>query len=150
MITVADYFKGWPALRTPELEGNADGLIEKVNALRAEAAADGVAFKRNPVTGTFISGERNGGIRPRDSKVGSDKSTHKDGHGVDSADVDRRFASWCMAHPERLVAYGLHMEDPRWTPTWVHLQDVPPKSGKVIYIPSAAPALADWPPEWEG
>ena len=39
------------------------------------------------------------------------------------------------------------MEDPQWTPTWVHLQIVPPGSRRRVYIPSSKPALAAKLPE---
>jgi len=41
-----------------------------------------------------------------------------------------------------MVECGLWAEDFRWTPTWVHLQRIPPKSGKRIYIPSNSPPKA--------
>lgn len=157
MITDSDYFKGHPELRTPELEARADGLLLPVNALRAEAQAGGVVFHINPHTGTYISGNGNGGIRPTDSTVGAVDSNHKRGRALDQTDPTRLFASWCMAHVDRLRDHGIYMEDPRWTVTiedgivvsaWVHWQDVPPRSGKIIYIPSESPPLADWPPTW--
>ena len=33
------------------------------------------------------------------------------------------------------------MEDPRWTPTWLHVQTIPPKSGRVVFIPNSSPPL---------
>lgn len=160
-IVVDDYFAGHPALRTPEFEANAAGLLVKVNPLRAQAEADGVIFTINHYTGSYISGTGNGGIRPGDSKVGLPLSNHKTGHGVDNHDGPKRmFQSWCMAHRDRLSFYGLYMEDPRWCVTlnenkeivgsWVHLQDVPPHSGRVVYIPSTDPPLAEFPPVWGG
>src|SRR5579885_2530065 len=137
MISTDDYFKGHPDLRTPELEAAADGLLEKVDALRLEAEGAGVDFFTNPHTGTDVAGDGNGGIRPIETKVGAPDSQHKHAHAVDVYDPSRKFASWCLAHFERLVAYGLHMEDPRWTWSqygnhWVHLKDMPPVSGKVM------------------
>lgn len=149
-ISRDDYFKayaGHPEI-TPEIEANADDLLERVNALRAEAAADGVPMPTNPKTGTPISGDKNGGFRPQACPVGAPASPHKQGNGVDNYDPHRSLASWCMAHLDRLAAHGLYMEDPRWTPTWTHLQRVAPRSGKVVFIPSTEPALAGNPPAW--
>jgi hypothetical protein len=39
------------------------------------------------------------------------------------------------------------MKDPQWTPSWVHLQSVPPASGDRVFIPAASPALAEKLPE---
>jgi len=69
-------------------------------------------------------------------------SNHLTANAADIGDPDRAFAQWCVNHPDVLAECGLWMEDPRWTPTWVHLQRVPPKSGKRIYIPSNAPPKA--------
>lgn len=72
-------------------------------------------------------------------------SKHLTAEAGDIEDADRAFAQWCVKNADVLAECGLWMEDPRWTPTWVHLQRVPPKSGKRIYIPSnaqqKAPAL---------
>lgn len=69
-------------------------------------------------------------------------STHITGQALDTKDPQRKFAKWCLANLQELEEIGLWMEDPRWTPTWVHLQTVPPKSGKRVYIPSTKPPLA--------
>lgn len=150
MITAADYFGQYAEHpdATAERRYHATALLDVVNDLREVAAADGCELPVNPATGCGISGNGNGGFRPQDCKVGAPDSTHKDGSGIDNYDPLRQFASWCLAHPEELEKRGLHMEDPRWTPTWVHLQDVPPKSGRLVYIPSTAPALAAAPSEW--
>ncbi len=144
MITIEEYFgefSGHPDA-TPERKAAAAAMLEKVNALRVEAEADGVVFERNPKTGTVISGTGHGGFRPENCDIGADHSTHKDARAVDNYDPLRRFAQWCVNHPERLVARDLHREREEWTPTWVHLQDVPPRSGKVAYVPSSGPPLA--------
>ena len=69
-------------------------------------------------------------------------STHLTGQALDTKDPNRRFAKWCLQNLHELEEIGLWMEDPRWTPTWVHLQTVPPRSGKRVYVPSTKPALA--------
>jgi hypothetical protein len=42
------------------------------------------------------------------------------------------------------------MEDPQWTPTWVHLQMVPPGSHRRVYCPSSKPPMVAKLPEQEG
>jgi hypothetical protein len=46
------------------------------------------------------------------------------------------------AETPALQEMGLWMEDPRWCPTWLHVQCVPPASDRRVYIPSANPPLA--------
>lgn len=134
---------------TATIQTNGLQLLDAVNAVHGLAAQDGCKLPINPSTGSRIGGIGNGGFRPQESKVGASNSTHKLGQGVDTFDPEREFASWCLAHLDVLQAHGLHMEDARWTPTWVHLQSVPPRSGRTVYVPSQAPALAGLPPVWD-
>jgi hypothetical protein len=150
-ITTIEYFGQYAghADATPAVQQAARAMLAKVNDLYARAAEDGCELPDNPATGSGVSGNGHGGFRPQDCQVGASNSTHKDGRGVDRYDPHRQFAAWCLAHPHELTKRGLHMEDPRWTPTWVHLQDVPPHSGRLVYVPSTAPALAQAPAAWE-
>ncbi len=143
-ITIGQYFGAYANHpdATPEKKAAAEIMLGKVNALRAEAAADGVPFEENPHTGNFIAGNGHGGFRPEDCDVGADHSKHKDGRAVDSHDPLRRFSAWCAKHEERLRAHGLYREREEWTPSWVHLQDAPPRSGKIAFVPSNTPPLA--------
>lgn len=151
LITSRQYFGDYAEHRdaTAQVRYHATALLDIVNDLLEVAAAAGCELPENPSTGCQISGNGNGGFRPQDSKVGAGNSKHKEGRGIDIYDPHRQLASWCLAHPKALEERGLHMEDPRWTPSWVHLQDVPPGSGKLVYIPSTAPALAAAPVEWK-
>lgn len=150
-VTLGEYLGPYKAHAdvTPQIIANANDLLTRVNKVYALYVADGGELQTNPATGSVISGSGNGGLRPRDAKVGAPNSTHKDGQGIDTYDPKRSFASWCIEHFTTLAENGLHMEDPRWTPTWVHLQSVPPRSGKTVYIPNASPALAAAPKKWE-
>lgn len=151
MISLGEYlgpYKAHPDVGAVII-ANANDLLTRVNRIHQLAEADGVVFQTNPATHSRISGSGNGGFRPRDTKTGMPNSTHKDGRGLDTYDPHREFASWCIEHFTVLAEHGLHMEDARWTPSWVHLQSVPPKSGKTVYIPSNAPALAAAPKPWE-
>lgn len=149
-ITIAEYLGHYADHpdATPQVCEAAINMLERVNSFYAIAAADGVRFQDNPHTGGGVAGSGNGGFRPKLCPVGATSSTHKTGHAVDRFDPSRQFAAWCIAHQDVLKEHGLYMEDPRWTPSWVHLQDVPPKSGNIVYIPSTDPALAAMPPVW--
>ena len=145
-----DYFKayaGHPEI-TDEIMANAEALVGKVNDLLAYAEADGWKPETNPSTGTLVSGQKNGGFRPSDTAVGAAKSAHKRGQAMDIYDPQRKLASWCMSNLDRLRDIGLHMEDTRWTPTWVHLQSVSPSSGKLVFVPSPSPPMVKEPPQW--
>lgn len=147
MITLEDY--AGPYLHhedfTPERQDAALGLLDRVNDVIALAIADGVQMQRNPVTGTLVSGSGNGGYRPQDCPIGAPKSKHKRAHGVDVYDPqpDRAFTRWCYAHPEILREHGLCMEDARWTPGWLHFQDIPPgppgSPWRLDFIPDSTP-----------
>ena len=136
---------------TQERRANAVGLLAIVNPVLALAIADGVPLEVNPTTGCLISGSGNGGFRPQDCPIGAPTSNHKQGRGIDIYDPRRLFARWCLRNIERLKALGVRgMENPQWTPTWVHLQDITVKSGKFVFIPDTSPAKAPPLPEQTG
>lgn len=151
-VTLSEYFGPYENHHdvTDDVRSNAEALLSRVNALYAVAVRDGVPLPDNPGTKSGVSGSGNGGFRPNLCPVGAGSSTHKIGRGIDRYDPSRAFAAWCLAHPDVLKEFGLYMEDPRWTPSWVHLQDKAPNSGKLVYVPSTAPALAANPPVWTG
>jgi hypothetical protein len=126
---------------TLERRSAAIDLLGAVNAVLAMAEADGVEFERNPNTRTLISGNGNGGFRPQACPIGAANSAHKQGQGIDIAEVlGRRFARWCLANQTRLQQAGIRaMEDPRWTPLWVHLQTRSTSSGRFVFIPDNTP-----------
>jgi len=151
MITLEDYFGPYwdHPDKTEEVERNALDLLRKCNALYCMAELDGCELPINPKTGTGVSGKTEGGFRPGDSHTGAPNSTHKDGQGVDRYDPERRLAAWILAHPEILKECDLWTEDFRWTPGWVHLQSIPPRSKKRVYIPNQNPPMADYPEPWK-
>lgn len=152
MITLTDYWMGrdkaYASSLTPEIRDNAVTTVHLVSALLAEAAADGVTPGIDEHTGTAVaSGWRPPEVNARTSNAGA-KSTHLTAEGCDLQDTkDRSLARWCLRNLRVLERLGLWMEDPRWTPDWVHLQTRPPGSGKRVYIPSAKPPLAKPLPE---
>lgn len=141
-IALADYLGRYAADSSAAVRIAAGDLLVSVNELLDLAAADGVDVLVNPATESPVSGRGNGGYRPPWVRVGAPASKHRTGHAVDVFDPHRKLAAWCIAHLERLTECGLAMEDPRWTPTWLHLQDLLPGSGKHVFIPSSEPPLA--------
>ncbi len=66
---------------------------------------------------------------------GAKRSTHLTGNACDIADADCKLKTFLRLHPDILVHVGLYAEDYAHTPTWVHLQRIPPKSGKRVFKP---------------
>lgn len=152
MITLKDYWMGrdkqFPADFTPEVRANGAITVDLVNALLAEAEADGVVPGVDSVTKSAVGS----GWRPPAVNAGvanaAKKSTHQTADACDVRDnKDRGFARWCLRNLAVLERIGLWMEDPQWTPTWVHLQRKPPVSGRRVYPPSTAKPLAPPLPE---
>lgn len=131
MINTEEYFRAYEghAEITPEIHENAAELLGKVNALLEECVGNGWKPTVNPDTGNLISGQKNGGFRPSDCPVGSPKSSHKQGRGVDVADADNSLDA--MVHDVMLAEHGLYREHPLDTAGgWCHLTDRAPGSGK--------------------
>jgi hypothetical protein len=153
MITLADYWMGrdveYAGEVTKEIIDNALVLIERVNRVLERAEEDGVEPGIDHDTGTAVSS----GWRPKAvnsaTPNASRTSRHMTGCAVDLCDIvpERALARWCLRNPLVLAELGLWMEDPRWTPTWVHLQSIAPRSGDRVFVPSAAPALCAALPE---
>lgn len=127
MITVEEYLYQHVPLSDkkdiPEFVTiNANGLIPKVNALLADPACPDSAEVRS-------------GYRPPwyNSHVpnAAPNSKHMTGQAIDITDDDGQIDDWLT--DELLEKYGLYREHPSQTKSWVHLQDVPPKSGKRTY-----------------
>ena len=62
-------------------------------------------------------------------------SSHLYGAAVDIADPKGELKKWLETRYGELVNCGLYMEDPKSTPTWVHLQIYAPRSMSRIFKP---------------
>lgn len=151
MITLEQYWMGrdvkYASEMTPEIRHNAEALVGKVNNILAFAEVDGVTAGIDQGTGTHVaSGWRPRAVNDRTSNAAA-ASKHLTGQGVDLQDTgDRQLAQWCLNNLDALEDVGLWMERPQWTggrDPWVHLQTVPPRSGKRVYIPSLARPTAN-------
>lgn len=155
-VTRDHYFQGYAghAEITPALEAAADAWCEKVNRFLDRAVAAGVPLQRNRVTGTMISGERNGGWRPSECPIGARFSKHKTAHGGDLFDPNRYIASWSLSDEgaAAMEEIGLWAERFEWTPGWAHLQDIaagtPPRPAVRFFIPDSSPQKAPKPELW--
>ena len=142
-IVLADYFKLHGRPEMTALVDNAEALLAKVNKLLAYAEDAGIVPGIDQISHNHVSsGYRPAGVNAA-TRNAALRSKHLTCHAVDLQDTihTRALATWCVRHLARLEECGLWMEDPRWTggrintDPWVHLQDVPPGSGRRIYIP---------------
>lgn len=121
---------------TKEMEKNLENLLEAVNKL--------LKIYNKPV-------KVSSGYRPPqiNANVGGVKlSAHQTCEAVDIADPNNEFAKWCLNNLKHVKECGLYLEDPRWTPTWVHLQIRRPASGKLVFVPDNSPPKN--PKIWDG
>lgn len=133
MISKAELLQGrdksFAAEYTQQISDNLDVLLEKINVIRA---AYGLPLKVN-------SGWRPPSVNALTAGA-SPNSNHCLGLAIDLNDPAGDFFHWCLANLDLLTAAGLYMEHPNWTRTknggWVHLQCIPPKSKKRIFIPN--------------
>ena len=152
MITLDDYWMGraarYPHALTDAIKDNAALLMGRVNLLLSWAYAEHVMPALDAKTGTHIaSGWRPPEINEATSNAAK-ASRHITGEAIDLRDNGTRdLARWCLKNLDALEEIGLWMEDPQWTPTWVHLQIVPPGSRRRVYCPSSKPPLAALLPE---
>lgn len=128
MITLNDYWKGrdkeYPSDLTPEVTLHAEKLLIKVNQLLEHFGEERTC---------------NSGWRPYTVQMKinpkSPNSKHITGDAIDLEDSDGKLKEWCVFNQDTLDLLGLWMEEPESTPSWVHVQQIPPKSGKRIFKP---------------
>lgn len=112
-----------PADLTPLQTDNLHKLVERLNAL--------FSTFNGPIK--VSSGYR----RPVDNlkAKGAARSHHLECAAVDLQDRDGKVWAFCTANLQLCEDLGLWLEDKQATPTWVHLQIYPPKSGRRIFKP---------------
>ena len=133
MITIEQYFAGYPELKTDDFIKNASLLLNRVNLLLEDAQKYGVMLTVNTKTGCLISGSKNGGIRPKDCPEGSALSSHKTAQGVDIYDPSNALDGWL--DDIKLLKYDLYRESAESTPSWLHVTTRPPKSSRRTFKP---------------
>ncbi len=105
-------------------QANLDDLLEKLNAVR----------KLYGFPMYINSGLRSMADQMRINS-NAPKSKHLTGQAADIRDNDGTFWAWCMANMDAMKTIGFWFENKGSTPTWVHMQTVPPASGKRIFNP---------------
>ena len=109
---------------TPEQDKNLKALHSAINKVRSAYG------KPMIVTSGVRSFEDQMRINPK-----APKSNHLIGLACDISDRDGKLWDWCMTNMRVLEEAGLYLEAKSATPTWVHFQACPPKSGKRIFNP---------------
>lgn len=136
MITLESYWKGrdkdYADELTPEIVANAERTVELANELLVRAGRSDIH--------SVNSGWRPKSVNDATANAAS-SSRHLTAEAVDISDVDRSLSSWCVDNLDVLKEIGLWMEDPRYCPTWLHIQTVPPKSKRIVFIPNSKPPL---------
>ena len=113
---------------TPEIDANLSVLLDRINVVRAV-----YGIPMTVTSGLRSQAQQDALIAA--GKSNAPKSHHLTGEACDIADADGALWRWCMVNMQVLIDTGLWLEDKSATPTWVHFQIVPPKSGKRIFIP---------------
>jgi len=155
MITRSEYLMGraemFPEAFTETIARNADRTVTAVNDLLEIMAAAGVEPQPDNVGRLISSGWRPAQVNER-THGAAEHSRHISAEACDLHDwPDRRLCRWALRHQEHLKQCGIAaMENPQWTPTWLHVQIVPVPSGNFVFRPSMDPPLADPLPEQGG
>ncbi len=128
MITLDQYLMGrhlkWPKEYTQEIKENAIGLLVIVNDF----------IKALDIRNVVVTS----GFRPpsynKTVKGAARGSRHQTGQAIDLADPKKEIAKLILTDGI-LEEFNLYAEDPKYTRNWIHIQSVPPRSGKRIFIP---------------
>jgi hypothetical protein len=127
-ITLADYFMGRDCSHANELSGelrtNAALTVARANALLERAGFAGIV---------------NSGWRPHAINAAipraSARSKHLTCQAIDLDDLNDALDTWCLHNLCVLEDLGLWLEHPDATPGWCHVQIVPPRSGRRMFMP---------------
>lgn len=134
MITLTDYWAGrdrqYPEELTDDIKENAAQIVARANLLITAYREDTGDSDPHVVTSGWRPPQVNKGIANA-----APRSKHMTGQAIDLSDPEGQLDEWCMEHPEILEQLGLYQEHPSATKGWLHVQCVPPKSGRRVFYP---------------
>lgn len=136
MITLEMYWMGrdakFPGSLTEVVRKNAEETVRRANRLLGIYVAETGDKRQRAVASGWRPAEVNATV-----KGAAKKSNHMTGRAVDIADASGTMKKWLMTNRGQLalIECGLWMEHPEATPTWVHVQIVPPLSGNRVFRP---------------
>ncbi len=128
MISLKEILNGAAyADQSKPVQNNLMILVERVNRLRAAynkpmRVTSGLRTKADQLRIYAAKGVADASKVPMGSQ-------HLQGGAVDFADADGKLKTWCRQNEPLLASVGLWCEHWDYTPTWLHVQIVPPKSG---------------------
>lgn len=125
-ITLEEYFMGRDKTYPNELS-DAHRMNAKQTVERANALLERFGQKRR-----VVSGWRPGAIN-RATKGAAPNSKHVLCQAVDLEDNNGDLMRWLLNNQDIMEELKLWAEDSRDTGTWVHLQTLPPGSGKRFF-----------------
>jgi hypothetical protein len=134
MITMQEILKSKKlSEQTQVVQDNLDNLLEKLNKLRAEygkamIVTSGLRTKEDQIRVYAQKGITDQSKIPFGSK-------HISGQACDFSDPHGELKFWVGNNVEILEEIGLWCEDFAHTKTWLHVQTVPPASGKRFFKP---------------
>ncbi len=113
---------------SPSIDLNLEVLLTRINKVR-------LAWNRPMVVTSGLRSLAQQQLLIAEGKSNASKSHHLTGEAVDIYDPDKALAAWTKDNLMLMTEIGLWMESFESTPTWVHFQICPPKSGNRIFIP---------------
>jgi uncharacterized protein YcbK (DUF882 family) len=112
----------------PQIDSNLLVLCQRLNVIRA-------AYGKPMVITSGLRSEKQQSELIKAGRSNAPKSKHLTGHAADVSDPNGELAAWCLANVKVLEQAGLWVEDPKYTPTWVHFQSASPGSGRRFFKP---------------
>lgn len=104
---------------SPEMLSNANSLLNRVEGLCYDL---GIVLKEEDLSSGYRPGKYN------KAAGGSARSTHLTCQALDLKDPLKKITNKILEAPHLLEKWGIYMEDPSYTKTWVHLQTRPTKN----------------------
>jgi uncharacterized protein YcbK (DUF882 family) len=112
----------------PNIDKNLKTLFDRLLELQA-------AYKMDLVITSGLRDQAQQDELIAQGKTNARHSKHLSGNAADILDEDGILKSWLSFNVDLLTTIGFWMEDPKHTPTWVHVQIIGPMSGKRVFIP---------------
>jgi uncharacterized protein YcbK (DUF882 family) len=115
-----------------DVQNNINDLLVKINKVRTAYAKPMTVTSGLRTVKHHLEIYANKGIYPPKVPM---KSNHLSGRACDISDGNKALKKWCLENIKLLEEIGLYMEAFEATPTWVHFQTNPPKSGNRFFKP---------------
>lgn len=147
MITLREYLgKEWKSLQhflSIEHQQNIDDLVERLNRFRSAYGEPMIVTSGYRTAADHRRIYKAKGVEENKIPWGS---KHLSGQACDFADNSQALLDFILNNKALLISCGFWVEHPAWTVTpsgsrWIHLQTVPPASGKRFFIPNNSPPV---------